>query len=80
MTERNRRRCYWADTCPAGLQDAANGWGITSLDSVFRKAHSRAKYHDDSANPGHCYVCGAQLDFEAWLDEQDEKDKRERGA
>jgi hypothetical protein len=66
-------RCPWSDTCPAGLAEAAEGWGMGKLDEVFRRAHARIKNHDDGT--GRCRVCGGPIDFEAWLDEQDGLEK-----
>jgi hypothetical protein len=67
--------CHWATTAPAGLCDAAEGWGMTELPNVFLRAHARFQNHDDGS--GHCKVCGAQIDFEAWLDAQDAQDALE---
>jgi len=66
------RLCPWADSAPAGLCDAAEGWGMTELPNVFQRAHARFRNHDNGR--GRCRVCGGPMDLEAWLDEQDQLD------
>lgn len=68
-------KCPWYDGAPAGLCDAAEGWGIADLPNVFVRAHSRLESHGD--RNGHCRICGGPMDLEAWLDKQDERDVQE---
>lgn len=71
MKTRTRTRCHWADAAPTGLVEAAEGWGMTQMQKVFVLAHRDFTYHDDGT--GHCRVCGAAIDFERWLEEQEEQ-------
>ena len=61
--------CPWYNSAPAGLCDAAEGWGFTKIPDVFARAHRAFKRHDDGT--GRCKVCGGPMDFEAWLDEEE---------
>jgi hypothetical protein len=71
--------CPWAKSAPMRLcNDAAEDWSITKLWFVFARAHARVRRFDDGH--GRCVVCGAALDFDAWLDEQDARDAAGRVA
>ena len=69
-------RCPWADSAPAGLCDAAEGWGMDKLPDVFARAHRGLRNHDDGN--GRCRVCGGPIDLDAWLDGEEERDKARR--